>query len=394
MCSTFGIRDFPIQNSVPVTPQLNAMIYEEFPLDIQWGPKATEPKFISDGPYANLGFLEYMDSATSTTTLRFNTNSYNLISVQLCSPQHASLLEQSKQRDCSGELIIGFKSQSKLSENYLFLCVPILARSTVKPSIYLEALRQGHLDGKPTSLLSVLPSDKHFISYSTCLQQKSGTQSLITQARVFVFTEGLEYPASSFLEIARKISASAISNPVYLPAIQLPDGIIDKSQAMLFSITTETDYKSLLRYSQYYPKGSPDSSRTREDNLDAYKCVPLDPSQNVKDGKIVVDTENGELLSQVLEDKKDGTEKKRGTMTPAMVETVLSYGLAFILILFVFLTLTYIITYIVTPNANDFFGIIQQNASQYSSSISMGFLIGIVCFVLGTVVALAAARLI
>lgn len=394
MCSTFGIRDFPIQNSVPVTPQLNAMIYEEFPLDIQWGPIATEPKFINDGAYANLGFLEYMPSVTSTTTLRFNSNSFNLISVQLCTPQHASLLPQTKQRDCSGEIVIGFKSQSKLSENYLFLCIPILTKATTKLSVYLEALREGRLDGKPTSYLSVLPQDKHFISYSTCLQQKAGTQSLTTNARVFVFTEALEYPADKFLEIARKITASAVSNPVYLPAIQLPDGIIDKSQAMLFSITTETDYKSLLRYSQYYPQGTPDSSRTREDNLDAYKCVPLDPSQNVKDGKIIVDTENGELLSQVLEDKKDGTQKKKSTITPAMVETVLSYILAFILILFVFLTLTYIITYIVTPNANDFFGVIQQNVTQNMTAISMNFLIGIVCFVLGTVIALAAAQLI
>lgn len=394
MCSTFGIRDFPILNSVPVTRELNAMIYEEFPLDIQWGPKATEPAFIRDGPYANLGFLEYMASATSTTTLRFNSNSFNLISVQLCTPQHASLLRQDLQRDCSGEIIIGFKSQSSISENFLFLCIPLLMRAPTKLSVYLEALRLGHLDGKPTSLLSVLPSDKHFISYSTCLQQKTATKSLTTQARVFVFTEGLEYPADKFMDITRKITGSAVNNPVYLPTVQLPDGLIDKSQAMLFSVTTETDYKSLLRYSQYYPQGTPDSSTTRVDNLSSYKCVPLDPAQNVKNDTIVVDTESGELLSQILKEKKDDKEIKSSIITPAIVEKLMAYGIAFTLIFFIFLILVYIVSSMVTPNANDFFNILKQKLPEYGWSVFMSFFIGIACFILGTVITLAILKII
>lgn len=366
-----------------MTPSLNALIYEEIPLDIQWGPKATEPSFIRDGQYANLGYLEYMGAGASTTTLRLNGNSFSMISVQLCTPQHATLLPQDKQRDCSGELVIGFKASNVISEEYLFLCVPILTRSTTTPSIYLEALRQGRLDGKPTSLLSVIPpSDMHYISYSTCLQRREDTKTSTKQARVFVFTEGLNYPAANFTEIARKITASAVSGRVYLPAIQLPDGLVDKSQAMLFSITTDTDYKSLLRYSQYYPKGLPDSSQTRTDNLDSYKCVPLEPSQNVKDGKIIVDTETGELLSQVLKEKEDES-GQRTKITPAIVEQIIAVCVAIVLVLFVFLIVAYIITSMTTGNADEFFKVIKQNANVVPPIIFFSVLAGLICFMLG-----------
>jgi hypothetical protein len=383
MCSKFGIRDFPILNSVPVTRNLNASIYEEIPLDIQWAPKATEPKFIYDGPYANLGYLEYMDTGPSTTTLRLNGNTFKLISVQLCVAQHASLLESSKQRDCSGELVIGFKASTSISESYVFLCVPIVTRPTTTVSPYLEALRLGRLDGKPTSLLTVLPQDKHFISYSTCLQRTESSGSVPKQTRVFVFTEGLTYPLSNFQDICRKITASAVSGPIFLPAIQLPDNLKDKTEALLFSIATETDYKSLLRYSLYYPTGVPDSSRYRKDSLDAYKCVPLEPSQNIKDGQITVDTENGTLLSQVMQEKQEAGQVTKGRITPALVEKVIAIGIALVLIAFIFLILAYIIASITTPNADSFFKVIKQNSGTIGPIVFFSILSAVLAFVIG-----------
>ena len=381
MCSTFGIRDFPIVNSVAVTPSLNDSIYEELPLDIQWGPKAIEPTFQHTGAYANLGFMEYMTDFTLTTTLRLNGNTFTLISVQLCEPQHKSLLEQSKQRDCSGELILGFKSKASISETYVFLCVPILTRSTTTLSSYLEALRLGQLSGKPTSLLTLLPGDKHFISYSTCLERIEERGSSSKQARVMVFTEGLAYPAQNFVELVSRIDAPRRTRT--LPAIQLPDNLRDKTQALLFSISTESDYKSLLRYNQYFPSGQQPNSRYRTDPLNSYKCVPLEPSQTVKDGQIVVDTDTGELLSQVLEDGSTTVAKPGGRITPAMVEKVIAIGVALALLLFVFVILAYIVTNVVTPNADPFWGVIVQHKSVIAPVAFFSILSGIVFFVLG-----------
>jgi hypothetical protein len=365
---------------VAVTPSLNASIYEELPLDIQWGPKAIEPTFQHTGAYANLGFIEYMTDFTLTTTLRLNGNTFTLISVQLCEPQHKSLLEQSKQRDCSGELILGFKSKSSISETYVFLCVPILTRSTTTLSSYLEALRLGQLSGKPTSLLTLLPGDKHFISYSTCLERIEERGSTSKQARVMVFTEGLAYPAQNFVELVSRIAAPR--RLTALPAIQLPDNLKDKTQALLFSISTESDYKSLLRYNQYFPSGQPDS-KYRTDSLNSYKCVPLEPTQTVKDGQIIVDTDTGELLSQVLKDGTTTVAKPGGRITPAMVEKVIAIGVALALLLFVFVILAYIVTNVVTPNADPFWGVIVQQKSVIAPVAFFSILSGIVFFVLG-----------
>lgn len=385
MCSTnYGLKDFPVENSVPVTPSLNASIYEETTLDIQWGPKATEPKFIRDGTYANLGFLEYMDSGASTTTLRLNGNSFSFLSLQLCIPQHKGFLSADKQRDCSGELVMGFKAQNSIAESYLFLCIPILTRATTTLSPYLEALRQGRLDGKPISMLSLLPTDYHYISYSTCLQRTESAKTVSKQTRVLVFTEGLSYPANRFLEIARLINTSQVSGRVVLPMIQLPDLLQDRRGGnSLSTISSETEYKSLLRYSQYYPKGTPDSSRYREDNLNAYKCVPLEPSQNIKDGKIVVDTETGELLSKVLEDKEEPGVPSKSKLTPALIEKVIAICIALVLIAFIFLILAYIVANLTTPNADSFFHIIKDNSSTIKPVIFFSILSAVVFFVIG-----------
>jgi len=381
MCSTFGIKDFPIVNSVPVVPSLNASIYEEIPLDIQWSPIATAPTFITDGPYANLGLIGPL-SAASSTTLRLQGNSYSLSQIQLCEPQHKSLLPASQQRDCSGELVLSFKAQTDRAENYIFLCVPLLVKATAKPSAFLEALRVGRLDGKPTSLLTTLPSDMHYISYSTCLRRIENNQTTIKQARVLVFTEGLLYPNANLTELARRRHGPGTRYPAVLPSIQLPDFLVNRSESSLTTITTEVNYKALLRYSQYFPTNRPDSSRFRTDRLESYKCVPLEPSQNVKDGKIIVDTESGELLSQVMEDAKLGNVRE-SKLTPATVEKMIAIMIALVLLGLVLLVLAYILAYMTTPNADSFFGIIKQHIGTIAPVVFFSMLLGILGFLVG-----------
>ncbi len=197
-----------------------------------------------------------------------------------------------------------------------------------------------------------------------------------------VYTEGLSYPNPNLTELARKRSGPSPTNPPVLPAMQMPDSLVKRTESQPTTISTQENYKTLLRYSQYYPTTRPDSSRYRTDRLDSYKCVPLEPSQNVKDGKIVVDTESGELLSQVMKDAELG-EAREYKITPATVEKIIAVLIALILLALVLLVLAYILAYMTTPNADSFFGIIKQHIGTIAPVVFFSLLLGFIGFLVG-----------
>ena len=50
----------------------------------------------------------------------------------------------------------------------------------------------------------------------------------------------------------------------------------------------------LLNYASYKA-----NLTARQDSTDAYKCVPLDPEVDIRDGKLTVDTSSGQLLTEL-----------------------------------------------------------------------------------------------
>jgi Na+-transporting methylmalonyl-CoA/oxaloacetate decarboxylase gamma subunit len=71
----------------------------------------------------------------------------------------------------------------------------------------------------------------------------------------------------------------------------------------------------------------------RVDATSAYKCTPLNPDTQIKDGKIVVDTQKGELLSQVLQERTAdlSAEAPSGGLTPGDIQKVIAiaFGIGF-----------------------------------------------------------------
>ena len=106
-------------------------------------------------------------------------------------------------------------------------------------------------------------------------------------------------------------------------------------------------------------------------------------AQNVKDGKIIVDTESGELLSQVLKDKEEPGKAKRSKISPALIEKIVAAFLAIIGIIVLFLIVFYLIAYFSTPNADSFFGVIKQNTDTIGPVVVFSMFSGIICFILG-----------
>jgi len=135
------------------------------------------------------------------------------------------------------------------------------------------------------------------------------------------------------------------------PDVVLPDNLIAKSQSDFYTIPSETEYRSKINYGLYVINLQEVSRGKRTDSTDAYKCIPLLPDQNVKDGKIVVDTEKGELLSQVLDKRNaDINVDKPSMVTPATVEQVIAIVIGTSIGLFV---LTIIAYYLYRFTSND-----------------------------------------
>lgn len=313
LCPSTGIRDFPIQNNVKVNDDLILAVKESYLVSVQWAQRSDAPKILNGG-FFDEGAQH--SAATNQSTLRLQGNSYTLQSVQLCKAQHTGFVRDAEKPLVQAELILCFSGNGSGAEKYVFFCIPILNKPTTSPNVYLTAANNGRLPGGPISVGSIMPSKQGFLCYSTCLNQIQSGKSVATQARVFVFYEGLFFGIG-----ARDIG------------LQLPDNITPKTMAVPFTLQNDVDFKNFLRSSDLKTGKGDSALNQRTDATSAYKCTPLNPDTQIKDGKIVIDTQKGELLSQVLEDRtKDlSAEEPTAGLTPGDIQKVIAiaFGIGF-----------------------------------------------------------------
>jgi hypothetical protein len=388
MCSTLGLRNFPLLNTVTVTDDLKKQITEQLDLEIQWGPRSTEPRFDSATPRIDQGYLEYYDSGDQTTTLRLHGNSYVFMSLQLSTPNHRSYLPQSKQTDCSGELTMAFRATNLTlaAEAFIFVCVPILARVTATPNVYLKSLRVQRLPGAPLTLETILPTrDQHYLTYSTCMNLVQPSQTYPVQVRVLVFTDPIEIAPNEFNDIATASNGTRVAS---LPNFYLPFGLNSPSGQTRSTIGDSVSFARYLRYSLYKKNGSSTAtSSQRRDNLNSYKCVPLLPEQNVKDGTIVVDTDTGQLLSQVLDDKQadaaSGLAPVESPISPAVIQKIGIISLAIFILVGLFAVIGYYMMRFLSPNTDEVLSIPMQKVSTWGPTAAIAIVLGVIGFVIG-----------
>jgi hypothetical protein len=367
-CPETGLKGFPIQITFPVPTTLNPSIAEDLMLEISWGTKSTAPKFIGT-------FLEEGGSySAQQSSLRIQGTQYYLKTAQLCQPLHTSFLDPSLNASCKAELVLIFSSND--GYQYVAVCVPILAASTDSPSAYLEAIRKDRLPGKPISLDTLLPNDLHYLHYTTCLTQIQSQKTRATTLKVLVFTAGLQYPDASITELKRKLGS--------FPLVSLPDTL---QKGTPTKIGSDTDYKMFFRYGLYTQSAtSSSSSRIRVDSTSAYKCVPLLPDQNVKNGQITVDTDKGELLSQVLKDKQDDIAVIAGP-TPADVEKLIAIFFGVSLGIFILVILSYVISlYTGSSTVENPWLYLSERLKGVTPVYFISMLVGIVGFTIGLLV--------
>ena len=313
LCPSTGIRDFPIQNNVKVNDDLILAVKESYLISVQWAQRSDAPKITSEG-FWDEGSQK--SAATNQTTLRLQGNSYTLQSVQLCKPQHTGFVREADKPLIQAEVILSFSGNGNGAEKYVFFCIPVLNKPTINPNVYITATANGRLPGGPISVGSIMPEKQGFLCYSTCLNQVQSGKTIATQARVFVFYEGTPFSLGNYNE-----------------PLRLPDNITPTTMAVPFTLQNDIDFKNFLRSSDLKTGKGDASLNQRTDATSAYKCTPLNPDTQIKDGKIVVDTENGVLLSQVLQTRTADLSGSApsGGLTPGDIQKVIAiaFGIGF-----------------------------------------------------------------
>ena len=380
-CPANGVKDFPVQNNVTVTNTLNESITEQPSVEIQWAKRGTVPTFQYN--YLNEGIY---GSADQSTSLRFQGNTYTLQFVKLAEPQHRGFLLSEDKSFAIGEVVMGFSSPTALTEKSIFLRIPILNKSSGSFSPYLEAIRMDHLSGRPIGLDDLLPFSKDYTSYTTCLRQVAAGNTTAVQAAVFVFRKGLLYPTNRFGEVVKKIkvpgpNGSVVSSTTPPPLASLPDGLIAKTESSLFLISSETEYRNYLRSSQLLDSTSRIPGARRTDSTDSYKCVPLKPDENVKNNRIVIDTDKGVPLSQVLKEKQE--EGGEGKITPGMVERMIAAVLGTAIGIFILSILAYIFSRVTTENNDVSFPWFMGKIKDMVPMVFVSMVVGVIGFLIG-----------
>lgn len=380
-CPANGLKDFPVQTNVTVTDTLNESITEQPSVEIQWAKRGTVPtfqqNFLNEGIYG---------SGEQSTSLRFHGNTYTLQFVKLSEPLHSGFLTAADKSKAQGEILIGFMSPFALTEKYVFLSIPVLNNSTTSLSPYLESIRNDRLPGKPIGLDELLPFSKDYTSYTTCLRQVNAGKSDAVQAFVMVFRKGLSYPRAQFNEVVRKIKVPGpqgrvVSSSRPPPLGTLPEGLIAKTENRLFLVSTETDYRTYFRSSQILDSTTQILGSRRVDSTDSYKCVPLKPDENIKNNRIVIDTDKGIPLSQVLKEKQD--EDGAGKITPGMVERMIAAVLGTAAGIFILSIIAYLFTRITTEDSARGFPWLMNQTKNLLPMVFVSIVVGIVGFLIG-----------
>ena len=289
-------------------------------------------------------------------------------SIQICKPQHTGFVRDADKPLVQAEIILSFSGSS--AEKYVFFCIPVINKSTTKPNVYLTAGANGRLPGGPISVGSIMPEKQGFLCYSTCLNQVKSGQTLATNARVFVFYDGIFF------------NIGAISNNLLLP-----DNITASTMAVPFTLQNEVDFKNFLRSSDLKTGKGDSALNQRVDATSAYKCTPLNPDLQVKDGKITIDTQKGEVLSKVLESRAaelQGTIVKPG-ITPGDIQKVIAiaFGIGFGLLI---LSLLAYFVSIYSTGGDGFPPGPVISIPEWFSSIGPNIAIALIGFVFGAIV--------
>jgi hypothetical protein len=328
-CSSLtGNKSFPIGLGFTPTQDLYDGIKGGFSIDFNWATRQ-EPPIFSNQAKALLN--------EGKSTARFQGMEYSLVSAQLTNATHNSWILSTEANQANKlDIICIFKSQLLDTEYpYIFVVIPIISMDSAVPeSNYLLGLSGLSSDRRMYSLEDTLPTGdgRVFASYSTCLEPNG------ENALVLVFLNG-RYASLRTTNAITEISGRGPTTP--FPPLSVPTSITLTAPSEL----DQARFEKTVRVSTLLSR-QVRGAQFRADDTYAYKCVVMDPDRDIKDGKLVIDTQTGSPipLNEVLlaRDKVREFEIPVSGLKPGQLETAVAIFLGILLGLLFIVALVYL----------------------------------------------------
>jgi len=333
-CDETAIQSFPLLlNFGDITNKMYEEVLDPLAIDFKWGARSTPPQFLKTEGNSN-ATDEVGEGQSNLTTFKYLGVEYQVNRVEIAASTHTAwILPTDKRVNNREDIVITFEKKqadSSARYRYIIFVIPIIrVESSIPDRDYIRGLRNSSATG-PFSLESCFPANARslFAYYSVCLNGIQGEYP-IESAYVFVSTEGIEVSKSSMEELLIAYNPSALAFPDASPPFKnrftsgKPPKALQKGEFGLFVLSTN----------QLLDAKGGGKIESRRDNLDAYKCVPLNPDANVESGNINIDLETGTPLNEVLaarEAEKNAlgvaaqAEKGAVSLNPGRLEKIMS----------------------------------------------------------------------
>lgn len=328
-CSPNGNQSFPIELDFTPTQDIYDSIKTAFSIDFDWTTKKDPPIFSNQRE-------TLLDEKTATA--RFQGMDYSIVSAQITNATHRSWILSSDASQANRfDIVCIFKSKVLDTEYpYVIVVIPMISMDSAVPeSNYLLGLAGLCGDKRIYSLEDTLPTgDKRvFASYSTCLEPNG------ENALVLVFING-RYASLKTTNAIIEVSGRGPTTP--FSSLKLPTSITLTTPSRF----NQTRFEKTVRISSLLSR-QVRGSQYRADDTYAYKCVVMDPDRDVKDGKLVIDTQTGNPvpLNEVLvaRDKVREFEIPVSGLKPGQLEMAVAIFLGILLGLLFIIAIVYLV---------------------------------------------------
>jgi hypothetical protein len=202
--------------------------------------------------------------------------------------------------------IWGFPTATSSNQNSISLIsIPIFqgAINTAEGDRFVDLI-----SNRPVQLDKLIPSgqDTNIVRYSTCVETNINNVNIV----VAYWENGIKLDADSMKKMPSlaDFGVPTLSNFKFLSSYIISErGKTNRVYTESSSVqqcypgtltATNDDFKNGFRYI----KGFVQQADSRSQDPSAYKCINIDPSRDIKNGKILIDPSSGKRLSQTVED--------------------------------------------------------------------------------------------